>query len=85
MAQNESAVPIAGPAPTAAVTTYQVRTFAIRDPLTNAITQYQGVVMCDEYGEPLTPLSEDTGREIVKLLNSININLAQANGLLPID
>ena len=81
MPANESIVQIpAAPTASPAAAPVGIRTFAVKDPLTGALVQIQGVVLCDDSGEPYTPMSEETGREIVKALIALNNVMVQFTG-----
>jgi hypothetical protein len=79
---NESAVQIKVETAAAQQSTTSIRTFRVLNPLTGLPVEVQGVVLCDDSGEPYYPMTEETGREIVSLLQSINDTLGQAYGLV---
>jgi len=86
MPNNETSIQIPAAPPAAASTaTVGIRTFRIRDSTTGQLVQVQGVVVCDDDGEAMVPLSERTGREILRTLQSLLGVQAQATGMFPVN
>jgi photosystem II stability/assembly factor-like uncharacterized protein len=68
-------VPIAPVAPASTAAPMLVKTFRVTDS-TGAVVEVQAVAVTDADGRTVTPLSEDTGQQILAALRSINNLLA---------
>ena len=78
MADSSIAVPAATATATATAVA-SVKTFVVRDSLGNLV-QVQGTANTDDSGRPLTAMTEETGRDIVRVLQSINNILCEYTG-----
>jgi hypothetical protein len=63
---------------------FKIMTFTASDPAGNAV-QIQAVSIVDEFGRPITPLTEATGNRIIHALSVIQKLLAEADGGLTPD
>ena len=66
----DDSVPVAAPGTAVPGAPYNIKTFSFRD-VTGAIVDCQAVILCDEIGRGIQPMSETTGREIVNLLRAL--------------
>jgi hypothetical protein len=75
----DDSVPVAAPTPaTSPGVGSLIKTFNARDPNGN-IVDIQAVVLVNEYGKILDPLSEGTGREIVDALKNLLAFMSQGD------
>jgi hypothetical protein len=66
----DDSVPVAAPAAAVPGAPFLIKTFSFKD-VTGNVVDCQAVILCDEYGRSIQPMSEVTGREIVNLLRAL--------------